>query len=264
MDIRRATLVVLTTLTVLATSAISQAKSPTDEDPWLLLDKITHKRTYTIETRDGQCVWGLITAVTPDRLTAKVNSPWGTSDAVMRTFIRHDVLHVGGNVYQVRLYYSGRSSWSDVAAFRAFSREDLKVVAKTGETYDVMQPYTVSDDGIAATASGKHVTFSKKDIARIYAVITKPVTDRQGYLLEELGPMIVFDPYFYEYKFHLEQYVPVLLYDARQPEDNSPGPCEKEWQRKLQLFQRKQVPEAMPEPPPNPAASPHPSQNTSE
>lgn len=249
------------TFVALATFGIptrSQAKSSKEEDPWLLLNKITHKRTYTIETRDGQCVWGTIKTVTPDRLTAKVNSLYGTSDAVMRTFIRNDVLHIGGSVYQVRLYYSGRSSWSDSAAFHAFGREGLKIVAESGETYDVKPPYIVSDDGIATTALGKHVNFPKKDIARIYAVVTKPVTDRQGYLLEELGPMIIFDPYFYEYKFHLEQYISVLLYDASQPEDDSTGPCEKEWQRKLRQVQKKQVPRAIPESPAMPAASPHP------
>ena len=37
---------------VLATSIFSSAKSPDQADSWLVLNKITHKRSYTIETRD--------------------------------------------------------------------------------------------------------------------------------------------------------------------------------------------------------------------
>jgi hypothetical protein len=37
--------------------------------------------------------------------------------------------------------------------------------------------------------------------------------------------MIIFDPDLYVYGVHLEQYVPVLLYNASDPEDNSPTKC---------------------------------------
>ena len=59
---------------VLATSTFSSAKSPDQADSWLVLNKITHKRSYTIETRDRQCVSGTIAGVTNDRLTAKVHT----------------------------------------------------------------------------------------------------------------------------------------------------------------------------------------------
>ena len=56
--------------TVLATSIASLAKSPDQADAWSVLNKITHKRSYMIETRDRKCMWGMITEVTADRLTA--------------------------------------------------------------------------------------------------------------------------------------------------------------------------------------------------
>lgn len=245
MDIRRATLV-LTALAILATPAISQSELLKEEDSWLLLNKITHKRTYSIETRDGQCIWARIKAVTPDRLTAKVHST-GSSHPLLKTFNRNDVVHVGVAMWGAELYYSSRSSWADVAILRVGSREQLNIVTKSGKTYDVKQPYTVSNDGVATTVSGKQLNLPKNDIARIYAIVEKPLTDQQAYNVDELGPMIIFDPYFYEYEFHLERYVSVLLYDASQPEDNSPA-CKKE----LQLHQ------SAPENPVTPGVSPRP------
>jgi hypothetical protein len=249
MDRRRATLT-LTALAIFATPAISQTKLPEKEDPWLLLDKITHKRTYSIETRDGQCVWARIKAVTPDRLTTRDGQQGAWSrDPVVRRFSRDDIVHVGVDwaAGGARIYYSGRSSWIDVALLRTSSRERLNIVTKSGKTYDLKRPYTVADDGIATTSPEKQVNILKKDIARIYGIVEKPLTDMQDYDLDELGPMIIFDPYFYEYKFHLERYVPVLLYDASQPEDNSPTACK-----------RKQVPQFVPERPVTPGVSPLP------
>jgi hypothetical protein len=255
MDLRRATLT-LTALAIFATPAISQTKLPEKEDPWLLLDKITHKRTYSIETRDGQCIRARIKAVTPDRLTTRDSQQGSWSpDPVVRRFSRDDVVHVrvawnfAGNIY-----YSSRSSWADVAGLRVGSRERLNIVTKSGKTYDVWRPYTISDDGIITTVSGKQLSVPKKEIVRVYAILEKPVTDMQEYNLEELGPMIIFDPYFYEYKFHLEQYIPVLLYEASRPEDNSPGACEGE----LQQLQKKRAPQSAPEIPVTPGVSPLP------
>ena len=185
MDIRRATLV-LAALAILAAPAISQAELPKKEDPWLLLNKITHKRTYSIETRDGQCVWARIKAVTPDRLTAKVHPTW--SSPLLKTFNRNDIVHVGVDwaTGGAKLYYSGRSSWIDVALLRTSSRERLNIVTKSGKTYDLKRPYTVADDGIATTSPEKQVNILKKDIARIYGIVEKPLTDMQDYDLDEL------------------------------------------------------------------------------
>jgi hypothetical protein len=207
--------------TLLATSIFSSAKSPNQEDSWSVLNKITHKRTYTIETRDRKCAWARITEVTPERLTATVNNPKSYSPETV-IFRRPDVLRVAAGR---RVYYSGRSSWVDVSLTRVEGRERLKIVTTVGKTYEATLPYTVSDDGITLHAPAKATKISKSDIALVYDVVVRPLTDTGEYLQGELGPMIIFDPYLYEYGLHLEQYVPVLLYRADDPEDNTPAQC---------------------------------------
>jgi hypothetical protein len=95
---------------------------------------------------------------------------------------------------------------------------------KDGKAYTVKPPYTVSDEGIAPR-SGTRPKIAKIDIAEVYEIVPKPLTDTGEYLSEELGPMIVFDPDWYVWSLHLEQHVPVLLYDAGAPEDNSSAQC---------------------------------------
>jgi hypothetical protein len=210
-------------LTVLATAMLSWAQSPDQADPWSVLNKITHKRTYTIQTRDLKCVWATMTGVNADRITAKAytsNSAGSPTDTV--TFSRADVLRVKSGRF---VYYSGRSSWLDVSSIGAKGRERLKIVTKAGKTYNAKLPYTVSDDGITLQNLGQPSKVSKSEIAQVYDIVAKPLTTRGEYLVEELGPFIIFDPDLYVYGLHLEQYVPVLLYNASEPEDNSPAQC---------------------------------------
>jgi hypothetical protein len=207
-------------VTVLSVPITASAKSPESADPWLVLNRITHKRSYTVETRDRKCIWGTISLVTTDRLTATVYPLNRPPDIV--TLARADVLRVAlGRL----VYYSGRSSWSDVSSIRAEGRDWLKIVTNGRQTYKVTLPYTVSDDGITVHTSGKPTKISKSEIAQVYYIVAKPLTANGEYLAEELGPMIIFDPDFYLYGLHLEQYVAVLLYDADHPEDNSPSQC---------------------------------------
>ena len=210
-------------LTVFASSIFVLAKSPDQADPWLVLNKITHKRSYEIETRDRKCVSATIAEVTTDRLTAKVDTSNSSATPDTVIFQRADVLRVASGR---RVYYSGRSSWSDVSSLHVKGRERLRIITTAGKTYRVKPPYTVSDDGITLYASGGEATkLSKSKIAQVYDVVVKPLTGTGEYLEEELGPMIIFDPDLYVYGLHLEQYVSVLLYNASDREDNSPAPC---------------------------------------
>jgi|SRR5882672_3148450 len=182
-------------------------------------------RNYMIETRDRKCVLGTITRINADSLTAKVYSsnPISSQDTI--AFPRDDVFRVAVGLHT---YYSGRSSWSDVSSLRVQGREHLKIVTKSGKTYEAKPPFTVSEDRILFDPSGKSTKLLKSEVAQIYDIVVKPLTDRGEYAAEELGPFIIFDPDFYVYGLHLEQYVPVLLYDAGKPEDNSPAQCERE------------------------------------
>ena len=207
--------------TVLATSVFAPAKSPLD-DSWLVLNEITHKRSYMIETRDRKCVWGTIAGVTADHVTAKVHIPGSSGSPDTVVFPRDEVLRVTSGR---PAYYSGRSSWSDVRSLQVKGRERLRIVTTAGKSYQVKPPYAASDEGIALQILGKSTKVSKSEIAKVYHVVTKPLTDFGEYSLDELGPMIIFDPVWYVYGFHLEPYVSVLLYDASEPEDNSSLQC---------------------------------------
>jgi hypothetical protein len=231
---------------LLAAAVPSSAKAPDPARSWLVLSKITHRRDYTIETRDRKCVWGTVTRITSDSLTAKVRGPNFFTGTV--TFPRADVFRVDSDWH---VYYSGRSSWADVSSLRGEGkknvtrsgkvfvskppfnysagetiRERLKIVTKTGKTYELKPPFKVSDDGILFTASEESTKIPKNEIAQVYDLVPKPLTDGGEYAAHELGPMLIFDPDLYVYGLHLEQYVPVLLYDASKPEDNSPAQCE--------------------------------------
>jgi len=138
------------TFTVLATSIFSSAKSPDQADPWLVLNKITHRRSYEIETRDRRCIWATITEVTPDHLTAKVH-PSNSSRSLDTVILpRTDIWRVRSGRF---VYYSGRSSWSDVSSLRVKGRERLKIITTAGKSYKVKPPYTLSDEGITLHTS---------------------------------------------------------------------------------------------------------------
>jgi hypothetical protein len=207
--------------TVFATSISSMAKSPDQAEPWSVLNSITHKRTYEIETRDRKCVRGKIIGVASDRLTVKVYSNLsGLLDTVVVP--RAAVLRVANGK---TVYYSGRSSWSDVSSLHLQGREQLQIVTAGSKIFRVRPPYTVSDQGITLSVSGKSATISKGEVARVYHIVEKPLSDGGVYAAQELGPMIIFDPDWYVWGLHLEHYVPVLLYDASESEDNSPVQC---------------------------------------
>ena len=121
------------------------------------------------------------------------------------------------------VYYSGRSSWLDVSSHRR--------PGAVGDRYKGRQklqseaPYEVSDQGITLQSSEESTKISKSEIAQVYDVVVKPLTANGEYLAEELGPMIIFDPDLYVYALHLEHYVPVLLYNSSDPEDDFPIQC---------------------------------------
>jgi hypothetical protein len=209
-------------LIFLMSPIVSSAKSPDQADPWLMLKKITHKRDYQLQTRDHKCWAAKIIEVTSDSLIAVAYS-WSATPGKRVTFPRAEVLSLKAGRH---MYYSGRSSWLDVKLLGDRGRERLKIITTTGKVYKVKPPYNVSDDGIMLDNSGG-AKLSKSEIAQVYHIVEKPLTDTGEYFMDELGPLVVFDPDMWEYGLHLEPYVAVLLYDTGKPEDNSPATCER-------------------------------------
>jgi hypothetical protein len=201
---------------------LSRAQSSTQANSWSVLNKITHKRNYQIQTRDLKCTLAVITEVAADHIVItqyRLKSPSHTITVAQENVLR---VLVGRKVY-----YSGRSSWSDVSTIRPERRESLRIVTTGGKTYKVKPPYTVDSFSIEFNKDGKTTKISKSEVAQVYVTVVKPLTDHGEYLWYELGPLIIFDPDFYAWNFHLEQYATVLLYDAKVPEDNSPVQCAK-------------------------------------
>jgi hypothetical protein len=201
---------------LVACSIFSAAQS-TPLDSWSNLNKITHKRAYRIETRDLKCTWAEINNVSTDALVATVRN---ANDSHTVKVSRAEVLFVSiGSVY-----YSGRSSWSDVAALSAEHHNRLEVITNSGKTYRLKSPYKVTDEGITLQPA-KDPIIPKGDISQLYEILPKPLTARGEFLGEELGPLVIFDPDLYKYSLHLEGSVTVIRFDASQPEDNTPAQC---------------------------------------
>jgi hypothetical protein len=112
-----------------------------------------------------------------------------------------------------------------VTTFPTRGRQYLRIVTLSGRIYKVRPPYTVSDNEIAFHNSSKLVEVPKSRIGRIYLIAAVPLTAYREYVADELGPLIIFDPDFYVWSFHLERHVLVLLYNAADLEDNTPLQC---------------------------------------
>jgi len=83
----------------------------------------------------------------------------------------------------------------------------------------------VTESGITLTEGDKDVTVAKADVSRIAFVREKPLNDSREYNLDELGPLVIFDPDAYLRLFHIGDTMSVRLYDSSMPEDNSPIAC---------------------------------------
>jgi hypothetical protein len=222
MRIIRAAFLPLIALLTTSSSVFGQSAVPPDS--WSLLRRITHDRTYVIQTRDLKCHVQKITKLTDDGLTVTDFQRYSTTEGM--EVPRSEVLRVSGGE---SIYYSGRSSWQDVHDVTVKWRDSLRFIEKDGTVHHVRAPFVVSGDAIEFQKSGKSVRIEKSHIAKVFFVAMKPRTAAEDYALDELGPMIVFDPDAWQYWLRLEPYVPVLLYDATKPEDNSPLKCTYRW-----------------------------------
>jgi hypothetical protein len=109
---------------------------------WDNLKEITKDRGYAVILRDGRCVKGRI--VSSDDRQVVFGAEKISREAVLRitdgTGLAHDAV------------YSGRSSWSDVAAASPQASEYLRVVTKRGEQFKWKRP-TISAKGEVRTIS---------------------------------------------------------------------------------------------------------------
>ncbi len=206
------------------------AQKPGSSDPWALLQKLTRKATYQFMLRDQHCLSGRIVRATPAEVVVTLSTP-GPSGEKFRSIPRRDLLRLSS---AGTILYSGRSSWSDLISLHLRQREHLKVLTPSGKILKAEPPQrtNTADPGIATDlelrvegGAGGVQTISKVQVSRVYFVAQKPYTDGQAYALDELGPLLIFDPDAYQYWLHLEKYVDVLLYDASVPEESGVLNC---------------------------------------
>lgn len=183
------------------------------DDAWNNLKQVTHRRSYVFALRDGTCPTGKIVAVTVD--SVKIDQP---DPATLK---RVAVVRVSDGAHAYNAVYSSRSSWSDVAAIPSSEKTFLRVVTKAGKQYEGSAD-PVGESGMTLVKGGKTVNILKNDVAQVYYVRLKPLSDSARYSDEESFPL---NPELWPYYWNIGVHMAVLLYDSSVPEDNSMIVC---------------------------------------
>ncbi len=175
------------------------------------LGGLTHAASLIFAQRDGTCTRGQILLSNANSITV---APYKQNPITIQ---RGELLQVSqGNA----LIFSGRSSWRDVAHTHPYPREAFILTTKVGKRVKGT-PVTVESDSIKLKHGLKTTTFAKPDIATVDYLRLKPATDSFNLALEEVPWALVFYPEFYGRLVGLEGMLPVRLYDASKPEDQT-------------------------------------------
>ena len=175
--------------------------------------KLQRDRIYTYLLKDGSCEFGEMVAATSQSLTVRrYNKP-------DLTLLLEKVIQIAqGN----EIFYSSRSSWSDVQAAKIYSRETMMVVLKNGTTL-TGKPKTVTADTLLLEQTFSTSTIKKQDVKSVLTLKLRPETASFGFVQEEAGFFQIFYPEFYQRVFGLEGRLPVRLYDLTLVESDTPS-----------------------------------------
>jgi len=211
----------------LAPCFLFYASTAAADDSWQTLKHVTHERYYTVVDRKSNCTTGHIVKTNDHELTLKL------PDRTYATFDRANVLRVSvsqaapnfpprvqadvGRVYDV--VYNDKSSWSDL---KGVAGQEVKVVKTSGETYEG-QLLITSETQIELDRTGGKLELTQKDIAQVYHLRPKPLTDSEKYSAQE---DFWIDPRLWPYYLHLAPKVPVRIYDSSLMEDDTPVACQ--------------------------------------
>lgn len=185
------------------------------EVAWKKLGNLERSNPYTFVLRDGTCQTGKIRGVEETRIIlesgAEVQKP--------------NVLWVGEGMSPHEVLYSGRSSWSDVRHVEPGRLEALNVRLKSGKS--MQGPVvTASESQITIKHYGRSVRIAKDEVAEVEYVRFKPVSEAHRYFAQEAAGLQLLDPKAWQYLLRIDALLPVRLYDASMPEDNSPLKCD--------------------------------------
>jgi len=186
------------------------------DDSWANLKHITHRRSYLVVDRELNCAYGTITGVTSGSLTLKTDS---TSTRI--TIERPKILRIMEGPTGEATVYSGKSSWSEIKTLSP--QVQVQIVTKQGDQR-TGKLFTANDMGMSILLSGKQVEFVKGELARVYVVRNKPLSDGAEFASRELFDGFVF-PELWPYILKLPPKISVLIYDSSLPEDNGSTRC---------------------------------------
>jgi preprotein translocase subunit YajC len=191
----------------------SRALGPAKADPWENLRCVTRHRAYTFFDRESNCTTGQILTVTDQSVTIK--PPQGNNITVER----RNVVRVTDWNGRNNVIYSAKSSWSDVEAIN--TKASVNVLTKNGRVCQG-KVVSTSDTGITLMHSNCDINLAKEDIAQVYRVRSKPMSEGAERSAQEL---FVVDPRLWPYLLNISAKISVRLYDSSVPEDDSPVQC---------------------------------------
>lgn len=206
---------------LLLTAAAQGQTAPGPLPGWKEVKHVNHGLNYGVVRHNGSCVVGRIAKVSDDAITIQ------TTAGSKVTVAAKDVLRVedGDHIYDV--IYTARSSWHDVKGMSYNEGEWLVVKTRDGQQHRG-HFIEASDSELKLTKvkwakDAPVFTLPKSDIFSVDYDRIKPVSSDTEYFVHEgLGWM---KPEMWPRYLGIGDRMTVSIYDASQPEDNSPLPC---------------------------------------
>ena len=202
-------------------------------DPWKILERVTHRRNYTFVRRDGTCVNAEIRAVSERSITLKRPVRTGAREPghEVLEIARPNVLRVNDGWKPIDVVYSGKSSWADVRSLQGiFPSEAVLIITSDDKRYKT-KCVEVSDTDIKLVEGSEFVEVAKVLVRQVYYIRERPMSSSAEYAAQE---MALVDPELWPRMLHMAPKISVLLYDSSLPEDDTPVPCSKnprDWYR---------------------------------
>jgi hypothetical protein len=189
---------------------------------WENLSSVTRRRNYDFVTRNGRCESGRIVAIDSASVTVTVWPTDSSKGSHQATFHAIDLIRItdeGSLVHDT--IFSGRSSWTDIGqAGPLGARERILVVTSDGRDH-IGKSVSISEDSLTLSQAQHRETVRKSDIRRVFYLRVKPLTATAEYMVHE---NVLIDPELWWDGLLLGK-IPVLLYDASAPEDDSEVKC---------------------------------------
>ena len=207
----------ITALVLLATATVSAHGWPKHR----AAKSAPHSSSITFIEKDGVCLSGPILKIEPKTLT--VGQPQKPPVLIQRASLLQATQTQAGQ--DDSLLFSARSSWADVQAVHLLSRESLILKLRNG-TQVTGRPAEITDSGVLF----RYGPFLKKlylkaQIATVDYLRLKPYSNAFDEFAQQSPALLFFYPESYDHVSGLEGRVPVRLYDAVQPEENTPLKC---------------------------------------